>query len=88
MFEEARFFSKGEDMAPFESILGKSVMLICEDMWHAKTPDTIAQMGVENVIILANSPARGFGGEIRDTKAVEGSTDKHSDTHQSECHIC
>ncbi len=60
MFEEARYFFKGSSIQTFESRIGKTAMVVCEDLWRAKT---IAELSAEKpdiVYVLANSPARDF----------------------------
>ena len=60
MFEEARFFDAGSHITPFMTSFGKSVMLICEDIWSNNIFDMVNSSDVENVFILSASPARGF----------------------------
>ena len=60
MFEEARFFFKGDEINSFETPFGESIVLVCEDMWSSKTIDFVAQKKPELLYIIANSPARGF----------------------------
>ena len=60
MFEEARFFFKGQELNSFETNIGKSMVVICEDMWSSNTIDTIVKNRPELVYVISNSPARGF----------------------------
>ncbi len=60
MFEEARFFFKGKELNSFETPFGKSMVVVCEDMWNSHTIDTIVQNRPEMVYVISNSPARGF----------------------------
>jgi omega-amidase len=60
MFEEARYFFKGERIEAFETAFGRSVMLVCEDLWRAQTMADVAALKPEFVYVVANSPARGF----------------------------
>ncbi len=60
MFEEARYFFKGESIETFETKVGKTAMLVCEDLWRA---DSIAALAAEKpdiIYVIANSPARDF----------------------------
>lgn len=72
MFEEARYFFKGRGVEAFESRAGKTVMLVCEDLWRAKTLAETAAMQPDIIYVIANSPARGFEEE---GLAIEGQWD-------------
>ena len=61
MFEEARYFFKGARIDAFDTVHGRSVMLVCEDLWRAQTMADVAALKPEIVYVVANSPARGFG---------------------------
>jgi omega-amidase len=63
MFEEARYFFKGECIEPFDTAFGRCVMLVCEDLWRAQTMADVSALKPEVVYVLANSPARGFEAE-------------------------
>jgi len=66
MFEEARFFSDGEIIESFETDFGKIVMLVCEDIWRGSTLAILEKLSPDLIIIISNSPTRGFkNGEIR-----------------------
>lgn len=60
MFEEARYFSAGDDFSSFYVKEIKISMVVCEDLWHQSTIDKLSKMSVDLVIVLAASPARGF----------------------------
>ena len=65
MFEEARFFSDGEKIEAFDTGFGKVVTLICEDIWRGSTLAELEKIQPDLLIIISNSPARGFeNGEI------------------------
>ena len=70
MFEEARFFFSGKEIEAFDTKFGKSMCVICEDMWSSKTIDRIATIKPEVLYVIANSPARDFldDGELAITK--------------------
>ena len=72
MFEEARYFFKGSRIDVFETRFGRSVMLVCEDLWRAQTMADVAALKPEFVYVIANSPARGF---LEDGLAIEGQWD-------------
>lgn len=60
LFQEARFFFEGEGIQSFETTFGEVMMVICEEMFSAKVIEQIAATKPQLVIVLANSPARGF----------------------------
>jgi len=64
LFQEARFFFKGEGIAPFQTQFGKTVMAVCEDLFDASLVASIAKANPDVVLVLSNSPARGFGEEL------------------------
>ena len=72
MFEEARYFFKGERIEAFETLFGRSVMLVCEDLWRSRTVADVASLKPDFVYVIANSPARGFD---EDGLAIEGQWD-------------
>jgi predicted amidohydrolase len=69
MFEEARYFSAGNVFESFISPLGKTSMLVCEDLWHKEVHHDLIEENPDFIIALVASPARGFndnGLEIED----------------------
>jgi len=60
LFQEARFFFEGEKMESFETSFGEVMMVVCEEMFSAKVIEKIASTKPQLLIVLANSPARGF----------------------------
>lgn len=63
MFEEARYFFKGERIELFESRFGQSAMLVCEDLWRAESIATLAQLKPDIIFLHVASPARDFSDE-------------------------
>lgn len=72
MFEEARYFFKGECIEAFETTFGRCVTLVCEDLWRAQTMADVRALKPEFVYVIANSPARGFE---EDGLVIEGQWD-------------
>lgn len=65
MFEEARYFVKGTNLEPFETSMGSSMLIVCEDLWQAEVMAKIAHIKPVNLFVVANSPARDFeAGEL------------------------
>ncbi len=60
MFQESRFFFKGDGLRAFESSYGKTMVVVCEDLWSSSIIDQIASAKPNLVYVIANSPARGF----------------------------
>ena len=60
LFQEARFFFKGKDVESFESKLGKTFVVICEELYDAHVIAKIADEKADAVIVISNSPSRGF----------------------------
>lgn len=63
MFEEARYFFKGEAITTFDTKAGKSAMLVCEDLWRAEAVASLASQRPDIIYVIANSPARDFSDE-------------------------
>ncbi|HIE51901.1 MAG TPA: carbon-nitrogen hydrolase [Armatimonadetes bacterium] len=65
MFDEQRYFSAGRCVRAFDSpLLGRTGLLICEDLWHPSCVYLLAIdgpqfEGIQALIGLSNSPARG-----------------------------
>ena len=60
MFQEARFFFKGDELSFFDTNYGKVCMVVCEDLWSSKIIDQISTQKPDIVYVIAASPARGF----------------------------
>ena len=58
IFEEFRYFSKGNDLKAFDTKFGKIGMLVCEDMWHISLPYLLAMDGAKILFGIAASPTR------------------------------
>ncbi len=60
LFQEARFFFKGDSVESFDSKFGKSFVVICEELYDASVIEKITSEKPDIVIVISNSPARGF----------------------------
>ncbi len=60
LFQEARFFFKGEDINSFETKFGKTFVVICEELYNAHVIAKIADEKPDIVFVISNSPSRGF----------------------------
>ena len=60
MFDEQRYFARGDRIRAFESKFGRMALLICEDLWHPSTIYLAALDGALVVICPSSSPLRGI----------------------------
>jgi predicted amidohydrolase len=60
MFDEQRYFARGDRIRAFDSKFGRIAMLICEDLWHPSTIYLAALDGALAVICPSSSPLRGI----------------------------
>jgi len=60
MFEEARYFEKGDVFESFQRDDKKISMLVCEDLWHNSVHQDLIKEDPDLIIALVASPARGF----------------------------
>jgi predicted amidohydrolase len=58
MFEELRYFSRGDKVRAFDTKIGRIGVLICEDLWHISLPYILAVDGAMMIAGLAASPTR------------------------------
>jgi predicted amidohydrolase len=73
LFEEQRYFARGRRMHAFNSPrFGRVGLLVCEDFWQIASATIMQAEGVDLLICVANSPARGVDGErIRTAETYE-----------------
>ena len=60
MFEEARYYSAGNEFESFEIPNARVLMLVCEDLWHKSVHKDLIKENPDYIIALVASPARGF----------------------------
>lgn len=63
LFDEQRYFARGEQFRAFDTKFGRIGMMICEDMWHLSASYILAMDGATTLICLSSSPARGISGD-------------------------
>jgi predicted amidohydrolase len=63
LFDEGRYFARGDRIRSFDSKFGRSALLICEDMWHPSTIYLAALDHALTVFCPSTSPLRGFSDE-------------------------
>jgi predicted amidohydrolase len=70
MFDEQRYFARGDRIRAFNSKFGRIAMLICEDLWHPSTIYLAALDGARAVLCPSSSPLRGIvDGQSQDDNA-------------------
>jgi NAD+ synthase (glutamine-hydrolysing) len=65
LFDEGRFFARGDALRAFDTRLGRFGVLICEDFWHASPPYVLWLDGAEVLLLISASPGRGVNAEVR-----------------------
>jgi len=58
VFDESRFFTRGNELTAVNSKLGKIGVLICEDSWHPGLSYLLAYQKIDILAIIAASPYR------------------------------
>ncbi len=59
IFDEQRYFAEGGRIRTFRARVGRSAILICEDMWHPSAAYVASLDGMEILISPSASPGRG-----------------------------
>jgi predicted amidohydrolase len=65
LFDEGRFFARGDQIRAFETRFGRCGILICEDFWHASPPYVLWLDGADVMLLCSASPGRGLNQEPR-----------------------
>ncbi len=60
MFEEARYYFKGDSIEFFKTAYGYTALVVCEDLWRAESIAELSSKKPELIYVLANSPVRDF----------------------------
>jgi predicted amidohydrolase len=60
MFDEQRYFARGDRVRAFDSRFGRMAILICEDLWHPSTVYLAALDGAQAILCPSTSPLRGL----------------------------
>jgi predicted amidohydrolase len=70
MFDEQRYFARGDQIRAFDTPFGRTSILICEDLWHPSTAYLAALDEALLIICPSSSPLRGISnGESQDDNA-------------------
>jgi NAD+ synthase (glutamine-hydrolysing) len=72
LFDDARFFAPGTSFRAFNTRLGRTGMLVCEDAWHLSSPYVLWMDGADFLIDISASPGYGLpaGGELSNAATV------------------
>ena len=60
MFDESRYFARGNSVRAFDTRFGRLGMLICEDFWHVSPAYLLWLDGADILILNSSSPSRGL----------------------------
>ena len=75
MFDDGRYFARGDSVRAFETRFGRVGMLICEDFWHLSAPWLLWLDGADLLVFANSSPTRGIssseGGRLTVARWVE-----------------
>ncbi len=73
LFDEGRYFARGDTVQAFDTRFGRMGMLICEDFWHASPPYLLWLDGADALLLLSASPGRGLdtGDRLASARWVE-----------------
>jgi len=63
VFEEGRFFFRGDDFKCFNTKFGKTAMFICEDVFSGDAINFVSKEKPDLIIVISASPAREFKDE-------------------------
>jgi len=70
MFDEQRYFARGDRIRAFDSKFGRFALLVCEDLWHPSTVYLAALDGALAILCPSSSPLRGIvDGQPQDDNA-------------------
>lgn len=70
LFDDARFFARGQSFRAFDTRFGRMGFLVCEDAWHLSAPYLLWMDGADFLIDIAASPGYGVPADADLTSAV------------------
>lgn len=65
LFQDGRFFARGDAFRAFDTRFGRLGLLICEDFWHMSPPYLLWLDGAELLVLVSASPGRGLSDDGR-----------------------
>ncbi len=70
MFDEQRYFARGDRIRAYDTKFGRIAILVCEDLWHPSTVGLAALDGALAILCPSASPLRGLTeGQVQDDNA-------------------
>lgn len=76
MFEEMRYFSRGNTVRAVDTRIGRIGVLVCEDLWHIALPYLLMLDGAQMIVSLTASPTR-LGGDAGTLRPAEVNGEHH-----------
>jgi len=70
MFEEKKFFSSGDKLSYFNTMMGKTGILICRDFLFPSLTYSLYYKGMDFLIAISNAPLRGIQNENYDSQIM------------------
>ena len=64
LFDEGRYFARGDRIRAFDAKIGRVAVLVCEDMWHPSTVYIATLDGALTVLCPSASPIRGISEDV------------------------
>ncbi len=64
LFDEGRYFARGDKIRAFDTKLGRTALLVCEDLWHPSTVYIATLDGALSVLCPSASPIRGISDDV------------------------
>jgi predicted amidohydrolase len=61
MFDEGRFYGRGDSVDPFEIRGWRIGFLVCEDFWHPGLAYVLSAAGIDVLVVISAAPGRGGG---------------------------
>jgi predicted amidohydrolase len=80
LFQDGRFFDRGDVFRAFDTRFGRFGLLICEDFWHVSSPYQLWLDGSELMILISASPGRGLNadGRLQSARWIENITQTYA----------
>jgi predicted amidohydrolase len=75
LFDEGRFFARGDTVQTFPTPLGPLAILICEDLWHPSTAMLATAQGAVGLLVSSAAPGRGITGQTTELASRRTWTD-------------
>lgn len=60
LFDEGRFFARGDHVRTFRTPFGVLALLVCEDIWHPSSGLLAALQGATGLLVVSAAPGRGI----------------------------